>query len=218
MARLQWDKEGERFFETGVSKGVLYVSDAAGGYGPGVVWNGLTAVNETPSGAEATPWYADNIKYANIQSAEEFGATIEAFTYPVEFEPCDGSAELVPGVTVGQQPRKSFAFCYQTIVGNDLDPEMGKKLHLVYGCKAAPSERAYATVNDTPEGVQFSWELTTTPVEVGEGFKPSAILTIDSRTVSEDSWAALEDLLYGDDAAGVAEMPTPAEVAAVVTV
>lgn len=213
MAKLVFDESGKRFYETGVSKGVLYVQDASGAYPQGVAWNGLTAVNEAPSGAEATPLYADDIKYLELRSAEEFGATIEAYTYPDEFEQCDGSAELAEGVVIGQQARKAFGLCYRTIVGNDVQGnDFGYKLHLIYGATAAPSEKAYATVNDSPEAVTFSWEVTCTPVEV-EGFKPTATVVIDSRKVDAEKLAALEAKLYGSEAEE-AQLPLPAEIAA----
>lgn len=213
MAKLVFDESGKRFYETGVSKGVLYVQDASGAYPQGVAWNGLTAVNEAPSGAEATPLYADDIKYLELRSAEEFGATIEAYTYPDEFEQCDGSAELAEGVVIGQQARKAFGLCYRTIVGNDVQGnDFGYKLHLIYGATAAPSEKAYATVNDSPEAVTFSWEVTCTPVEV-EGFKPTATVVIDSRKVDAEKLAALEAKLYGSDSEE-AQLPLPAEIAA----
>ena len=213
MAKLVFDESGKRFYETGVSKGVLYVQDASGAYPQGVAWNGLTAVNEAPSGAEATPLYADDIKYLELRSAEGFGATIEAYTYPDEFEQCDGSAELAEGVVIGQQARKAFGLCYRTIVGNDVQGnDFGYKLHLIYGATAAPSEKAYATVNDSPEAVTFSWEVTCTPVEV-EGFKPTATVVIDSRKVDAEKLAALEAKLYGSEAEE-AQLPLPAEIAA----
>lgn len=212
MAKLVFDESGKRFYETGVSKGVLYVQDASGAYPQGVAWNGLTAVNEAPSGAEATPLYADDIKYLELRSAEEFGATIEAYTYPDEFEQCDGSAELAEGVVIGQQARKAFGLCYRTIVGNDVQGnDFGYKLHLIYGATAAPSEKAYATVNDSPEAVTFSWEVTCTPVEV-EGFKPTATVVIDSRKVDAEKLAALEDKLYGSESEE-AQLPLPTEIA-----
>ena len=217
MARLQWDKTGERVYESGVDHGVLYVMDGTGAYGTGVVWNGLTAVTESPSGAEPNPQYADNIKYLNLISAEEFGATIEAFTYPKEFEQCDGTASLAPGITIGQQTRKTFGFSYRTKVGNDVEgQDAGYKLHLVYGALAAPSERAYSTINDSPEAITFSWEVTTTAVAV-EGHKPTAILTIDSTLVDEADLTALEDLLYGPTTGtGTPKLPLPAEVMAII--
>ena len=197
MAKLVWDESGKRLYETGVEKGVLYVQGENGQYQNGVAWNGLTAVTESPSGAEPTALYADDIKYLELFSAEEFGATIEAYTYPEEFEACDGSASLGTGVTIGQQDRKAFGLCYRTIVGNDVKGnENGYKLHLIYGAKAKPSEKAYATVNDSPEAVTFSWEVTTTPVNVA-GFKPTASVTIDSTKIQPDKLKAIEDKLYG---------------------
>lgn len=200
MARLVWDKTGERFYETGVDRGVLYPIQEGGAYTKGVAWNGLVTVTESPSGAEANPIYADNIKYLNLISAEEFGATIEAYTYPDEFAECDGSAALTPGVMIGQQNRKTFGLCYRTILGNDVDNnDHGYKLHLIYGCQASPSEKGYSSVNDSPEAITFSWEVTTTPVNV-EGFKPTACITIDSTKCDAGKLKALEDILYGTDA------------------
>lgn len=214
MAKLVWDKTGERLYETGVSHGVLYVQDSTGAYPTGVAWNGLTAVTESPSGAEATPLYADDIKYLELRSAEEFGATIEAYTYPTEFEACDGSAELAKGVTIGQQDRKTFGLCYRTIVGNDVKKnDLGYKLHLIYGATASPSEKGYQTVNDSPEAITFSWEVTTTPINV-DGFKPTSSLTIDSTKVDKSKLDALEAKLYGDESTE-ATLPTPDEVAAI---
>lgn len=217
MAKLVFDEVGKRFYETGVKNVVLYVQDG-GTYGNGVAWNGVTAINESPSGAEATPLYADDIKYLNLVSNEEFGASIEAYTYPDEFMVCDGSAELVQGVTVGQQARKTFALVYKTTVGNDTENnEYGYKLHVIYGCLAAPSEKAYATINDSPEAITFSWEITTTPVAVGEGFKPTSCVTIDSTKVDATKLAALEAKLYGSDGEGDEFAPTllmPAEIMA----
>lgn len=211
MAKLVWDQSGQRFYETGVSNGVLYVQDESGAYPKGVAWNGLTAVTESPSGAEATPLYADDIKYLELYSAEEFGATIEAYTYPEEFEACDGSAEIAEGVTIGQQTRKAFGLCYKTVVGNDVKGnELGYKLHLIYGCKAAPSEKAFQTINDSPEAITFSWEVTTTPVAV-EGFKPTANLVIDSTKVDAEKLAALEAKLFGS-ASEEAALPLPDEI------
>lgn len=212
MAKLVWDQSGQRFYETGVKMGVLYVQDASGAYPKGVAWNGLTAVNETPSGAEATPLYADDIKYLNLRSAEEFGATIEAYTYPEEFEACDGSAELAPGVKIGQQARNAFGLCYRTVVGNDIaGNDFGYKLHIIYGATAAPSEKAYATINDNPEAITFSWEVSCTPVDV-DGFKPTASLVIDSTKVDTGKLAALEAKLYGNESTE-AMLPLPAEIA-----
>lgn len=198
MAALVWDAVGERRYETGVDHGVLYLPNSTTGlYDTGFAWNGLVSVTESPSGAEATPQYADNIKYLNLVSAEEFGATIEAFTYPDEFGACDGTAELAPGVLIGQQNRKPFGLSYRTLVGNDtLNTDYGYKLHLIYGALAAPTEKAFNTVNDSPEAIQFSWEITTTPVPT-TGFKPTALITIDSTTADPDALADLEELLYG---------------------
>ena len=212
MAKLVWDATGERKYETGVRNGVLYVMGEGGTYPKGVAWNGLTAVTESPSGAEATALYADDTKYLNLISAEEFGATIEAYTYPDEFAECDGSATLAAGVTIGQQPRKTFGMSYRTVYGNDVNNESyGYKLHLIYGAVAAPSEKAYATINDSPEAITFSWELTTTPVNV-TGFKPTACLTIDSTKVNKEKLTALEDILYGTQEAE-ARLPLPDEIA-----
>lgn len=221
MTRLVWDVVGERFYETGVDRGVLYLP-VAGEYTIGYAWNGLTAVTESPSGAEATPQYADNIKYLNLVSAEEFSGTIEAFTYPEEFAQCDGSASPVPGLRVSQQSRKTFGLSYRTKVGNDVDGgDHGYKLHLVYGCLAAPSERAYATVNDSPEAMTFSWEFSTTAVEV-PNLKPSASLTVDSRDFTtapqETALAALEDALWGPTSGvGTPRLPLPDEVITLLT-
>ena len=212
MSKLTWDNIGERLFETGVKQGVLYPIQSDGKYTKGVAWNGLTAVTESPSGAEATPLYADDIKYLNLLSNEEFGATIEAYTYPDEFAECDGSAELATGVMIGQQKRKVFGLCYRTTIGNDVDGnDHGYKLHLIYGCLAAPSEKAYSTINDSPEAITFSWEVTTTPVNV-EGFKPTAQITIDSTKADPTKLAALEAVLYGAEAAEP-KLPLPDEVA-----
>ena len=219
MSRLTWDNNGERLYETGVKQGVLYPIQADGKYSKGVAWNGLTAVTESPSGAEATALYADDIKYLNLISNEEFGATIEAYTYPDEFAECDGSASLVDGVTLGQQKRKTFGLCYRTSLGNDVDGnDYGYKLHLVYGCLAAPSEKAYATINDSPEAITFSWEVSTTPVSVA-GFKPTSQITIDSTKADKAKLTALEDILYGKDGTGdgqtgavEARLPLPDEI------
>lgn len=214
MSKLVWDNTGERLYETGVKNGVLYVQDK-GVYGAGVAWNGLTAVTESPSGAEATPLYADDIKYLELMSAEEFGGTIEAYTYPDEFKACNGEAELVEGVTLGQQTRKVFGLCYRTTIGNDTEGnDHGYKLHIVYGARASVSEKAYATINDSPEAITFSWEFSTTPVEVtvdGKNIKPTAIVTIDSRKVSADKLAALEAKLYGSESEE-ATLPMPNEI------
>ena len=211
MAKLVWDATGERKYETGVRNGVLYVMGEGGTYPKGVAWNGLTAVTESPSGAEATALYADDTKYLNLISAEEFGATIEAYTYPDEFAECDGSATLAAGVTIGQQPRKTFGMSYRTVYGNDVNNESyGYKLHLIYGAVAAPSEKAYATINDSPEAITFSWEVKTTPVNV-TGHKPTASLTIDSTKVDEVKLKKIEDILYGA-AEGEARLPLPDEI------
>ena len=211
MSKLVWDQTGERYYETGVKKGVLYVQ-TAGAYPKGVAWNGLTAVTESPSGAEATALYADDIKYLNLMSNEEFGATIEAYTFPDEFAACDGSAALVDGVMLGQQKRATFGLCYRTTLGNDTDGnDYGYKLHLIYGALAAPSEKAYATINDSPEAITFSWEVTTTPVNV-TGFKPTSCITIDSTKVDEAKLKALEDVLYGSESEE-ARLPLPDEIA-----
>jgi len=210
MALLTWDNTGERLYETGVDHGVLYIPDQTGAYETGFAWNGLVTVTESPTGADTSPQYADNIKYLNLIAAEEFGCTIEAFTYPPEFGECDGTAMPDAGVAIGQQPRKSFGLSYRTIVGNDVESnEYGYKLHLVYGCLAAPSERAYSTVNDSPEAITFSWEVTTTPVQV-TGYKPTALVTVDATLVSSTGLKALEDELYG--AAGAPRLPLPDEV------
>ena len=211
MAKLVWDKSGEHYYETGVDHGVLYVRNA-GVYNKGVAWNGLTAVTESPSGAESNPLYADNIKYLNLISAEEFGATIEAYTYPKEFEACDGTAELAEGVLIGQQTRSTFGLCYRTRVGNDVDGDsLGYKLHIIYGCLASPSEKNYQTVNDSPEAISFSWEISTTPVDVN-GKQPTASLTIDSRTADPAKLATLEAKLYGSENEEPT-LPLPDEIA-----
>ena len=211
MSKLVWDQTGERLFETGVKQGVLYPQEG-GAYPKGYAWNGLTAVTESPSGAEATPLYADDIKYLNLLSNEEFGATIEAYTYPDEFASCDGSAEIAPGVVIGQQKRKAFGLSYKTTLGNDVDSyDHGYKLHLVYGALATPTEKTYASINDSPEAITFSWEITTTPVAV-KGFKPTAIVTIDSTKVAAEKLASLEEILYGTDDQE-ARLPLPDEVA-----
>lgn len=199
MARLIWDEVGQRFFETGVKNGVLYVQDNDGSYKNGVVWNGLTAVTESPSGAEETPLYADDVKYLTLRSAEEFGATVEAYTYPEEFEQCDGSASIANGVTIGQQARRAFGLCYRTSVGNDIQGQnFSYKLHLIYGCTVAPSEKSYSTINDNPEAITFSWELSTVPVPV-DGFSPTASLVIDASKVDEGKMQQLEDALFGNE-------------------
>lgn len=218
MAKLVWDKTGDRLYETGVKNGVLYIP-TSGVYSKGVAWNGLTAVTESPSGAEATALYADDTKYLSLMSAEEFGATIEAYTYPDEFAACDGSAELADGVMIGQQKRSTFGLCYKTTIGNDIDGnDHGYKLHIVYGAQAKPSERAYATINDSPEAITFSWEITTTPVNV-TGAKPTASLVIDSTKADPSKLAALEDILYGKDGEPGNEprLPLPDEIKTLMT-
>lgn len=216
MAKILWDQVGERLYETGVSKGVLYVRDALGVYPKGVAWNGLTAVTESPSGAEPSPVYADNIKYLNLMSTEEFGATIEAYTYPPEFAACDGSAEIADGVLIGQQSRGVFGLCYRTEIGNDVDGvSHGYKIHLVYGAQASPSEKGYSTINDSPDAITFSWEASTTPVPV-PGFKPTASLVIDSTKVGATELAAIEDILYGEEASE-ARLPLPSEIITLMT-
>lgn len=216
MAIIKWNEVGSRIYETGVQKGVLYLLNEDGQYGNGVAWNGLTAVNESPSGAEPTPLYASDSKYIELMSAEEFGASIEAYTYPDEFEACDGSAELSTGIAIGQQPRKMFGLCYRTTIGNDVaGAEYGYKLHLIYGAKAAPTEKGYTTINDSPEAITFSWELTTTPVEV-PGFKPTASITIDSTKVTPANMAKIEAMLYGGTN-GEAKMPLPSELLTLVS-
>lgn len=212
MSKLVWDKTSERLYETGVKQGVLYPQATGGTYPKGVAWNGLTAVTESPSGAEATALYADDIKYLNLMSAEEFGATIEAYTYPDEFAQCDGSASIATGVSIGQQKRNAFGLCYRTTVGNDTDGnDYGYKIHIIYGALAAPSEKAYATINDSPEAITFSWEVTTTPVAV-EGFKPTASITIDSTKADAAKLAELEAILYGSEDEE-ARLPLPNEIA-----
>ena len=215
MAKLTWDKTGERYYETGVKNGVLYVYDStAKKYGNGVAWNGLTAVTESPSGAEATALYADDIKYLNLMSNEEFGATIEAYTYPDEFAECDGSVALAEGVMIGQQKRKTFGLVYKTTVGNDVDGnDYGYKLHIIYGALAAPSEKAYATINDSPEAITFSWEISTTPVEVKDK-KPTASITIDSTKADKTKLATLEAQLFGSESEEPT-LPLPDEIAAI---
>ena len=215
MAKIVWDESGKRTYETGVRNGVLYLQNESGVYNKGVAWNGLTAVTESPSGAEPTALYADDMKYLELFSAEEFGATIEAYTYPAEFEKCDGSASLGAGVTIGQQDRATFGLCYRTVLGNDVKgSEFGYKLHLIYGAKAKPSEKGYQTINDSPEAITFSWELSTTPVNV-TGFKPTACVTIDSTKIDADKLAQIEALLYGG-ASQEAKLPLPDEIAGIV--
>lgn len=220
MSKIVWDKTGERFYETGVKNGVLYTVDSNGTYSKGVAWNGLTAVTESPSGAEATALYADDIKYLNLISNEEFGATIEAYTYPDEFAECDGSATLAKGVAIGQQTRKTFGLCYRTTLGNDAQGnDYGYKIHIIYGALAAPSEKAYASINDSPEAITFSWEVTTTPVSV-DNFKPTASLVIDSTKADPTKLSQLEEILYGKDGTGSEHtgaadprLPLPNEIA-----
>lgn len=209
---IEWDAAGKRYYENGTDRGVLYVMDNSGKYQTGVPWNGLTAVTESPDGAEPTDLYADNQKYATLRSAETFGCTIEAYTYPDEFMECDGSAQIAKGVYAGQQERQGFGFCYRTNIGNDTATKTddGYKLHLVYGCTASPSERAYETVNDSPDAITFSWEVTTTPINVA-GYKPTATLIIDSRTADKAKLGQLEDKLYGSTTAA-ATLPLPSEV------
>ncbi len=235
MSRLIWDSIGEHFYETGVNQAVLYPVSTSGTYPSGVAWNGITSISESPSGADANKQWADNINYLTLYGAEEFGGTIEAFTYPDEFMECDGSVSVVPGVSIGQQPRKGFGLSYVTKVGNDtVGQEFAYKIHLVYGCRASPSERSYATINDSPEAITFSWELTTTPVAV-TGHKPTAIITIDSRdfvtTAERAKLKAFEDIIYGRDAVEAdaqnnieavtaleARLPLPDEVISLLTV
>ena len=212
MAKLVWDQTGDRLYETGVSKGVLYPIQSDGAYSKGVAWNGLSSVTESPSGAEVNPIYADDMKYLNLLSAEEFSATIEAYTYPDEFAECDGSADIATGVSIGQQKRKVFGLCYRTVLGNDVDSnDHGYKLHLIYGCMAAPSEKAYTSINDSPEAITFSWEVSTTPVNV-TGFKPTASITIGSTKAKKEKLTALEAILYGAESKE-ARLPLPDEIA-----
>ena len=216
MAKIVWDTTGEKVFETGVEKGVLYPIGVSNTYNKGVAWNGLISVTESPSGAEPNPQYADNIKYLNIMSAEEFAATIEAYTYPDEFEACDGTASIGTGVTVGQQNRGVFGLSYKTLKGNDTDGiDHGYKLHLIYGGTASPSEKNYQTINDSPEAITFSWEVTTTPVPV-PGLKPTAALTIDSTKVTAEKLTAIETILYGT-ALIEPRLPLPAEIQTLLT-
>lgn len=215
MSKIVWDETGSRFYETGVKFGVLYPQDAQGKYPKGVAWNGLTAVNESPSGADATDLYADDDVYATLRAKEKFGATIEAYTYPDEFAVCDGSAEIAAGITIGQQARKAFGLCYRTAVGNDIEgQDHGYKIHLIYGATASPSSKNYSTVNESPEAITFSWEVTTTPVNV-TGHKPTATLTIDSRKVAPESLTKIEQLLYGTEQKE-AQLPTPDEILALI--
>lgn len=216
MSKIVWDAIGEHTFETGVRNGVLYLKDAEGAYNTGVAWNGLTSVSESPEGAEATDLYADDIKYLTLMSAENFKATIEAYTYPPEFEECDGSASIATGVVIGQQTRKPFGLCYRTSIGNDTDGnEHGYKLHIVYGCQASPSEKQYSTINDSPEAITFSWEVNTTPVNVN-GKKPTATLIIDSTKADKEKLTALEAILYGSEEKEP-RLPLPDEIATLMT-
>ena len=217
MAVITWDETGKRFYETGVDHGVLYPISEDGKYTPGVAWNGLTALTETPEGAEIEDLYADNIKYLSLLSAETFGGTIEAYTYPDEFMECDGSKELAAGVVAYQQTRKTFGLCYRTVLGNDVDGnDKGYKLHLIYGCKASVSERAYSTINDSPEAITFSWEFKSTPVTVSrEGFKPTSCIIIDSTKVAKEKMTLLEKKLYGDVSIEP-ELPLPDEILSII--
>lgn len=219
MAVITWDETGKRFYETGVDHGVLYPISESGKYTPGVAWNGLTALTETPEGAEIEDLYADNIKYLSLLSAETFGGTIEAYTYPDEFMECDGSKELAAGVVAYQQTRKTFGLCYRTVLGNDVDGnDKGYKLHLIYGCKASVSERAYSTINDSPEAITFSWEFKSTPVTIAkDGFKPTSCIIIDSTKVAKEKMTLLENKLYGDVSTD-AELPLPDEVLSIIGV
>lgn len=220
MSKLEWDKTGEREYETGVSNCALYVRDSKGTYPKGVAWNGISSISESPSGAEANPIYADNIKYLNLISVEEYAATIEAFMYPDEFEECDGTKELTPGVTIGQQERKTFGLAYKTLLGNDTDGDAhGYKIHIIYGALASPSEKSHETVNDSPEAASFSWEINTTPVEV-TGAKPTASLEIDSTKSDPTKLAALEKILFGSDEgeSATARLPLPDEIKTLMTV
>lgn len=219
MPKLEWGKTGEREYETGVSNCALYVRDSKGTYPKGVAWNGISSISESPSGAEANPIYADNIKYLNLISVEEYAATIEAFMYPDEFEECDGTKELTPGVTIGQQERKTFGLAYKTILGNDTDGDAhGYKIHIIYGALASPSEKSHETVNDSPEAASFSWEINTTPVEV-TGAKPTASLEIDSTKSDPTKLAALEKILFGSDEgeSATARLPLPDEIKTLMT-
>lgn len=216
MSKIVWDAVGEHIFETGVRNGVLYLKDAQGAYSTGVAWNGLTSVSESPEGAEPTDLYADDIKYLTLMSAENFKATIEAYTYPDEFAECDGSATIANGVVIGQQSRKPFGLCYRTTIGNDTDGnEHGYKLHIVYGCQASPSEKQYSTINDSPEAITFSWEVSTTPVSVN-GKKPTATLIIDSTKADKAKLTALEAILYGSESVEP-RLPLPDEIATLMT-
>lgn len=217
MARLTWDQTGERFYETGVSQGVLYPQDTGGTYPTGVAWNGLSSVSETPSGGEATAIWADNMKYLSLTSAEELGGSITAYTYPEEWKECDGSVEIVKGASISQQPRKTFGLCYRTIKGNDTEGDAhGYLLHIVYGAKASPSERQYQTVSDSPEAIELSWEYTTTPVNV-TGRKPTSLVIIDSTAADPTKLSKLEDILYGDANGDGPRLPLPDEIVTLLT-
>lgn len=220
MPKLVWDADAQRLYETGTSKGVLYLRDTDGKYPKGIAWNGLTGFTESPSGAEPTDLYADNMKYLTMRSAEDLGGTITAYMYPPEFGECDGSAIVTSGMTISQQARKSFGLCYRTVVGNDVSGnDYGYKIHIIYGATASPSERAYQTINDSPEAIEFSWELTTTPVAV-DGYKPTSLVVIDSTQFKEDAAKArlqvLEDILYGTEDAE-AHLPLPDEIKTILT-
>lgn len=219
MSKLVWDKDGERFFETGTDRGVLYPMDNTGAYTTGVAWNGLTGVTESPSGADEQVLWADNRKYGSMRGPEQFGATIKAYTYPDEWALCDGSATLVKGVQAGQQARKTFGLSYRTKVGNDVSEDLGYKLHMVYGGTASPSSKDYATINDSPKGVEFSWDVKCNPVTINDSFRPTAIITIDSREADATKLAALEAILYGVDTptATVPRLPLPAEIITLMT-
>lgn len=214
MAKITWDGSGERYYESGVDHGVLYVQESTGTYGTGVAWNGLINVTESPEGAEPSDMWADNIKYGSLRSAETFGGTIEAYTYPEEFEECDGNKMVSEGVYIGQQTRKSFGFCYRTKIGNDVNQDLGYKLHLVYGCTASPSEKSRDTINDSPEAATLSWEFDTTPVNVTGG-DPTATIVIDSRTADPTDLTTLEGKLYGSEPSGTPTLPSPDEVLAI---
>lgn len=215
MSRLIWDAIGEKFYEMGTKMGVLYPMKEDGSYENGVAWNGLTAVTESPSGAEETKLYADDIKYASLRSAEEYAYTIEAYTYPEEWEPCDGSAQVATGVTIGQQKRKGFGFSWVTTVGNDVSDEVGKKIHIAWNSTASPSEKGYASINDNPDAITFSWECSTSPVNVS-GFRPTSHMEIDCSKLKADTVKAIEDKLWGTESAD-ATLPTPAEIITLVT-
>lgn len=215
MSRLIWDAIGEKFYEMGTKMGVLYLMKEDGSYENGVAWNGLTAVTESPSGAEETKLYADDIKYASLRSAEEYDYTIEAYTYPEEWEPCDGSAQVATGVTIGQQKRKGFGFSWVTTVGNDVSDEVGKKIHIAWNSTASPSEKSYASINDSPDAITFSWECSTSPVNVS-GFRPTSHMEIDCSKLKADTVKAIEDKLWGTENAE-ATLPTPTEIITLVT-